>query len=108
MVEKDYQVPFGVILNASNAKEKFLLAIREARKGDFEKADELMEAGCEDLKEAHKVQTEIIQSEARGENIELSVIFVHSQDHLTMALTIRELAEEMIDGYRLFYSKEKK
>ena len=107
MTEKDYEIPFTVIMKASSAKEKFLLAVKEARNGNFENAEKMVSEGELDLREAHKTQTALIQAEARGEKTEFSIIFIHSQDHLTMALTIKDMAEEMIEGYKLFYKKEK-
>lgn len=103
MEEKDYEVVFGVILNASAAKEKFLTAIKEARENNFAKADELMKLGGEDMLKAHKIQTDLIQGEAQGKKVDFSVVFVHSQDHLSMAMTVKDLANEMIEGYKLFY-----
>lgn len=106
MEEKDYEVVFGVILNAGSAKEKFLTAMKKAREGKFDEALDLMKQGDEDMLKAHKIQTDIIQGEARGEKHELSAIFVHSQDHLSMAMTVKDIATELIEGYKLFYSKE--
>lgn len=35
-----------------------------------------------------------------GEKVELSLLFVHAQDHLMNAITIKELASEFVDLYR--------
>ncbi|MDX7989752.1 PTS lactose/cellobiose transporter subunit IIA, partial [Xenorhabdus sp. 12] len=48
------------------------------------------------INEAHHFQTELIQSEARGEKTEISVLLIHAQDHLMNAITVKELAEEFI------------
>lgn len=48
---------------------------------------------------AHKEQTKLLQDEAIGKVINVSVILVHSQDHLMTAMTVKELANEMIDMY---------
>ena len=103
--DEEYDIAFNVILHAGNARELFIEAIREARKGDFEEAKKLMKDGDSELNQAHKIQTDLLQGEARGNKVNFSVIFVHSQDHLTMALTTKELAQEMIDSFKFFYEK---
>lgn len=105
MSDKDYEIIFNVILSAGSAKEKYLTAMKEARQGNFDEASSLMKQGDEDMVKAHKIQTDIIQGEARGETHEISALFVHSQDHLAMALTVKDVATEMIEGYKLFYKK---
>ncbi len=45
----------------------------------------LVEAEKE-LGNAHRIQTDIIQKEAAGEKIDISVLFVHAQDHLMTAM----------------------
>ncbi|PTF08850.1 PTS lactose/cellobiose transporter subunit IIA, partial [Staphylococcus equorum] len=35
-----------------------------------------------------------------GENINLTLLTVHSQDHLMTAITFKDLAQEMIDLYK--------
>ena len=67
-----------------------------AEKGDYDKADKLLKEADDCLLEAHKIQTSIIQAEARGERTEVSVLFVHAQDHLTTAMIFMNQAEEFI------------
>ncbi|MBF0442789.1 MAG: PTS lactose/cellobiose transporter subunit IIA, partial [Oligoflexales bacterium] len=62
-------------------------------------------AGCLDevkkeLAEAHKIQTYLIQREAKGEKHEINILLVHAQDHLMSAILSRDLAEEMIALYK--------
>lgn len=54
---------------------------------------------------AHHYQTELIQAEMRGEKTELSLIMVHGQDHLMNAMTVRDLALQMIEMYRVIYQR---
>ena len=106
--DEEYDIAFGVILHAGNERQLFIEAIREARKSDFEKANSLMKEGNSELNQAHKIQTDLLQGEAQGNKVNFSVLFVHSQDHLTMALTTKELAQEMIDNFKFFYEREEK
>ncbi|WP_207940695.1 PTS system, cellobiose-specific IIA component [Enterococcus sp. DIV2402] len=87
----------NIILNAGDAKAKCLVALRTARKGDFEKAEEQLKAASESMILAHKVQTDLIQAEVRGEKQELSLLMIHAQDHLMTAMTIKDMVLEMIE-----------
>ena len=56
---------------------------------------------CEEsLNKAHQYQTELIQAEINGEKTEISLIMVHGQDHLMNAMTVRDLAMQMIEMYK--------
>lgn len=96
---------FEIISNGGNAKGLAYEALTAASKGDFEKAEELLKEADEYLGQAHKVQTNIIQAEARGERTEVSVLFVHAQDHLMTAIESRNLIEQMIKLHKIIHDK---
>ena len=73
-----------------------LEAIAFARQGDFRNAGEKMKLASEEISAAHRIQTDLIQEEARGNHAEISLLLVHAQDHLIDAITVKELAEEFI------------
>lgn len=87
---------FEIISNGGNAKGLAYAAIEAAEKGDFDQADELLKEADESLVAAHKIQTELIQAEAAGQHHEVTVLFVHAQDHLMGAMEVRTLAENFI------------
>ena len=76
-----------------------------AEKGDFDKAGELMKEADAYLGQAHKIQTNIIQAEARGEKTEVSVLFVHAQDHLMTAIEAKTLIEHIIKLHKKIEGK---
>jgi len=49
---------------------------------------------------AHRFQTDLIQGEARGEKVEIRLILIHAQDHLMNAMTVIDLAKEIIELYK--------
>jgi len=51
------------------------------------------------VNEAHKIQTNLVQGEVRGEKTEVTLLMVHAQDHLMNAITIKDLATEFVDMY---------
>lgn len=69
------QIPFQLILNSGNARSFAMEALQFAKQGKMAEADEAMVKAKEAINEAHHFQTELIQSEARGEKTEISVLF---------------------------------
>lgn len=85
-----------IIANAGEARSLAYQALSEAKKGDFEKAEELMKQAEESFVKAHHAQTEILVSEANGTKTEVSVLLIHSQDHLMTSMLALELVKELI------------
>ena len=88
-----------LIVRSGNAKSKAIESIKLARNGDFTTARKLYEEACNDLSEAHKFQADMIQDEAGGKHIPLTLLVLHAQDHLMNAITVKDLAKEFIDLY---------
>jgi len=91
---------FELILYAGNGRSYAMEAIREAKRGNFEKAEELIAKAGEEIGQAHEVQTKLIQSEAGGQSVQLNMLMVHAQDHLMTSMVVRDLAKEIIDIYK--------
>ena len=51
------------------------------------------------MNNSHNYQTELITSEANGEKNEITVLLVHSQDHLMTGMVVIDMAEQFIDVY---------
>lgn len=86
-----------LITHAGDARSLAMQAIRTARKGNFEEADKLIVECTEKMVEAHKFQTELIFSETSGNPVPLSLFMVHAQDHVMNAMTVKDMAVEMIE-----------
>ncbi|MBY0595764.1 PTS lactose/cellobiose transporter subunit IIA [Bacillus bingmayongensis] len=99
------QIPFQLILHSGNARSYAMEALQYAKQGKLQEADEAMAKAKEAINEAHHFQTELIQSEARGEKTEISVLLIHAQDHLMNSMTVKELAAEFIDLYKKLDAK---
>ena len=100
MDEAKYETAFQIITNAGNARSAALMAIDAAREYDFAEAERRMREAEEEMYAAHRVQTGMIQQEAAGNPVEVHIILVHAQDHLTMAMETRKNAEEFIHLYK--------
>ncbi|MBB5326068.1 PTS system cellobiose-specific IIA component [Anoxybacillus tepidamans] len=90
---------FQIILHGGNARSSAIEAIAAAKSGDFSIAKEKLAEAAKELSEAHHIQTSLIQSEIRGEKQEVSLLMIHAQDHLMNAMTMKELATEIVDLY---------
>ena len=86
-----------LVVNGGMARSLAIEAIRNARQGNFEEADKLMKESAETLSKAHEVQTELITKEAGGEHMEVQLLMVHAQDHVMNAMTVYDLAVEIIE-----------
>jgi Phosphotransferase system cellobiose-specific component IIA len=89
-------VIFEIILHAGNARAEAYEALAAARTGDFAKAAGHLARAEEEIGIAHRTQVDIIQREAAGEKQEISLLFVHAQDHLMTAIAEKNLISHMI------------
>ena len=96
------EIIMGLIVNGGNARSKSMEAIAMAKEGEIEEAKKLLEEASEYLGKAHESQTQLIQTEAGGTKVELSILMIHAQDHLMNAMTVKDLAGEFIDMYERF------
>ncbi len=87
----------NIIINAGDCKNHAYMALNMANEGKYEDVEKEMELANEALGKAHDAQTEMLQKEAAGEKIELSVLFVHAQDHLMTAISEKNLIEQIIE-----------
>jgi PTS system cellobiose-specific IIA component len=96
------QIVMELVVNGGDARSKAMQAIKAAKKGDMNLAKQKINESNEALNKAHEIQTSLIQNEAAGDHVQVTLLMVHAQDHLMNAMTIRDLAQEMIDMYEEF------
>ncbi|ANZ95423.1 PTS mannose transporter subunit IIA [Brochothrix thermosphacta] len=99
MNEELLQAIMGLIMNSGNVKSDCMEAIQLAKAGKIEEARAKIEEANKNLVEAHHSQTGLLTQEAKGEKVEVSLLLIHSQDHLMNAITFKDLAVEVIDLY---------
>lgn len=91
------QVIMNIIINSGDAKGYSYEALNAVNEGNYEEADQLIEKANEALEVAHNSQTDLLQKEAAGEKTEVSVLFVHAQDHLMTTITEKNLIEQIME-----------
>lgn len=99
------QIIMELIVNSGDARSRAIEAISEAAAGNFECAEKMIQECDQSIRKAHSFQTELISAEANGEKTEISLMLIHGQDHLMNAMTVRDLAEQMIKMYQKFEKK---
>lgn len=98
--EETAMLGLEIVAFAGEARSKLLLALEEAEKGNYDKAEELIKEANDTLLHAHKSQTEIITAEARGENSDIGFIMIHGQDHLMTAMLLKDVIKHLINLYK--------
>ncbi|MDR3564974.1 MAG: PTS lactose/cellobiose transporter subunit IIA [Negativicutes bacterium] len=101
-------VIFEIILHAGNARAEAYDALRAAQAGDFDKAEAHLRQAEEEVGIAHRTQTDLIQQEARGEKTEITLLFVHAQDHLMTAIAEKSLIENMVGMHKTIQELSRK
>lgn len=90
------EVAMGLIAQAGDARSSCMEAIGLAKEGKFDEAREALGRADDGMVAAHEIQTDLIREEMSGNSAPVSLLMVHAQDHLNLALVMRDVAEEFI------------
>jgi cellobiose PTS system EIIA component len=93
-------ISFEIISSVGMARSCFIEAMRKAREGLFEDAQSLIKEGEGYFIEGHRAHTRLIQLEATGEPLVLTILLTHAQDQLMSAEGFKIIAEEFIHTYQ--------
>lgn len=93
------EVAMGLIAGAGDSRSYCMEAIDHAREGRFGEAREAVKNAVDAMVETHEIQTQLIRDEMEGKGEAVSLIMAHAQDHLNLALVMRDVAEEFITLY---------
>ncbi len=108
MAEEPINVPMvamNVIINAGDGRVEIDAAMDALAEFDFDAAEEHLKAADEKILEAHKAQTDMIQRQAGGEEVEYSLLFVHAQDTLMTISAELHMAKKMMPVVRALAAK---
>ena len=98
-------VAMNVIINAGDGRACVDKAMDVLAEFDFDAADAYLAEADEKILEAHKAQTEMIQRQAGGEEVEYSLLFVHAQDTLMTISAELHMAKKMMPVVRALAAK---
>lgn len=72
-------------------------ALSKAREGKYDEINGLIKQANDAIGKAHDIQTSMLQKEAEGEALKVSILFVHAQDQLMTTISEKNLITEMIE-----------
>lgn len=93
-------ISFEIISAVGTARSLYIEAIQEAKKGDFDKAEELINQGNEAFTQGHHAHAKLIQEEAGGTPTAMTLLLTHAEDQLMSAEAFKILCTEFIDVYK--------
>ncbi|WP_028041895.1 PTS lactose/cellobiose transporter subunit IIA [Candidatus Stoquefichus massiliensis] len=97
MEDSRYLNDFQIVALAGDSRAKSMMALKKARQEQFQEAQELLKIAEEEMNNAHNLQFDMLQKESRGEPVDITIVTIHGQDHLTMATVTHDLVVEMIE-----------
>ena len=97
--QEQLEAIMNLIIHSGNAKSDAMEAIQAAKTGVMGQAEIKIQAAEQSIVEAHHSQTDMLTKEAQGEKTEITLLTVHSQDHLMTSIAFCDLAKEVIGIY---------
>lgn len=105
MSEQRVEDAMDIILHAGDARVKCKEAMDAIAAANIEQAKAHLQMAQSEIIEAHKIQTEVIQGEMRGEDEQYSLLFAHAQDTLMTINSEINMTKQLI---RIFEQYEKR
>lgn len=93
-------VAMEIILHAGDGRSYLDKAFEEARKQNFDQADQLLEKAKEEIQKAHQSQTNVIQEEAAGKEYGYCLLFNHAQDTLMTIMSELRMITYLVTTYK--------
>ncbi|MBR1828858.1 MAG: PTS lactose/cellobiose transporter subunit IIA [Atopobiaceae bacterium] len=91
---------FQIIAAVGEARCSYIEAVAAAEQGDFARAEELLAQGDHEFAQGHKHHFALVQREATGDPVDMTLIITHAEDQLMSAESIRIMADQLIRVYR--------
>ena len=89
-------IAMEVIMNAGDGRDKIDEALAAIAAGDLDQAEALLTEAEGLIVKAHNAQTEVIQSQVSGEDMEYSLLFIHAQDTLMTINTELRMTQKLL------------
>lgn len=89
-----------IVSCAGAARNAYVEAIAEAKAKNYDRCNILIAEANELYAKSHRIHSELVQNEAGGDKVELSLLLTHAQDILMSADSFKILCDEFVDLYR--------
>lgn len=93
-MEEKEQICFQIISEAGMARSCFFESIQQVRKEQTKEALSAIESGKSHYHKAHIAHRQLVQQEAQGDKVWMSLLLSHAEDLLMSADIMSELAKE--------------
>ena len=100
-------VAMTLIGHAGESKSLAYQALYEAKKGNFEEAQSLIEEGQQQRLKGHEIHFELLQKDSSGNKVPFSLLLLHSEDQLMSAEILQVTSEEVLALYQRLDKIEK-
>ncbi len=100
LMEKLEEISMMIIANSGSARSDAFAALAEAKKGNFQEAENLMKAAQDSLQIAHESHRELLKLDATGQVDKVGILLCHAQDHLMGSALAGDLIKELIALYQ--------
>ena len=108
MNETILEASMEMIMNAGDARLFSKEALDSIAMYDFETAKNKLKDAVKKIKEAHCIQTDILQEESKGNSIPYSILFSHAQDTLMSVCSEINMSKQMIKIFEQYEQRIKK
>lgn len=95
------ELSYQMLSNIGEAKSCFIEAMAAARVNEINKAKSLIKEGEDHFTEGHKAHMRMTQLT----DVYINLMVAHAEDQLMATDTIKIVAKEMIEVYKLIHSK---
>lgn len=99
-------VAIEVVMNAGDGRMKIDEALAAMAEADLDRAEALLDEAQELIVKAHNAQTEVIQSQVGGENMEYSLLFIHAQDTIMTINTELRMTKKLLPIVKMLLMKK--
>ena len=99
-------VAMEVIMNAGDGRDEIDEALAAMAEGQLDKAEALLNEAEALIVKAHNAQSEVIQSQVSGENLEYSLLFVHAQDTVMTITTELRMTQKLLPIVKMLLEKK--
>lgn len=103
-MEENELISVQIITYAGSARSKCFEAIKSAKAGNFEESAQFMIEAKSSFTEAHKIHAQLIQREAAGDSVTMTLLLSHAEDQLMNAEMSRDMAYEIIDLHKSIHN----
>lgn len=105
MMEELELISFQLITNVGEARSALFEAMKAAREERFEEADELVKKADASLLKAQESHMGLIQQEAAGNTVNVSLLLMHAEDQMMTTETLKGIVREVILTHKKYSNK---